>query len=572
VRTGVIGCLLLAIGAWSYAQTAVRARLLLDDKAMAHCAVYVVDIERKGGDTRGALVAELSGNWRAVYPMDLAANARKRLYLPVPSAQTSRFAFARLLWRGADGERVRVELPTPLQTRLPIVFVGNAIGGWESLNGAKAPFASALAADHDSFSPPMHAYYLRPAALPDDWRGLLGLPVLVLVDGAEALTNGQWQAVRQWLAAGGTLVVSAGSFGAAVNLLPLADLVPRLSLSDAPVRPVTPPLAPPDQPVRLMRPETLQDHRVLLGDARAPMMLYRRVGAGNLYLFLGDLGDPVWRVWDELPTLMGWVVSSSGFLTERWGSTLAPPRKRQPVVQVRRVWAGVWLLGGYFVSVWVLAAWLRRRRRLASVAAPLTGLTLLASLGIIALAPRVVGASLRARCNLYCDANMPAVEATLIEGVVSAGAHAIRLPEDALALPFGTETPLEVRYATDAPEVRLRAGSWTEVQVVCLRLTREAPQVEARRVGNAVHLHNRSQGDLHAVQLRRRDGEQSGSAAVWTLPVLRAGQSVRVPMAQALLGDADLYFTAEQRPEASPGVLWNGTPIEEVNQLFVWVR
>jgi len=560
------------LAAWSHAQTAVRARLLLDDEAMAHCAVYVVDIERKGGDTRGALVAELPNGWRAVYPMDLAANSRKRLYLPVPSAQTSRFAFARLLWRGADGERVRVELPTPLQTHLPIVFVGNRVGGWESLNGAKAPFASALAADHDRFSPPMHAYYLRPAALPDDWRGLLGLPVLVLVDGAEALTDAQWQAVRQWLAAGGTLVVSAGSFGAAVNLLPLADLMPRLSLSDAPVRPVTPPLAPPDQPVRLMRPETLQDYGILLGDARAPVLLYRRVGAGNLYLFLGDLGDPVWRAWDELPTLMGWVVSSSGFLTERWGSTLAPPRKRQPVVQVRRVWAGVWLLGGYFVAVWVLAAWLRRRRRLASVAAPLTGLTLLASVGAIALAPRVVGASLRARCNLYCDANMPAVEATLIEGVVSAGARAIRLPEDALALPFGTETPLEVRYASDAPEVRLRAGSWTEVQVVCLRLTREAPQVEARRVGNAVHLHNRSQGDLHAVQLRRRDDEQSGSAVLWTLPVLRAGQSVRVPVMQALLADPNLYLTAEWQPDAPSGALWNGTPIEEVSQLFVWVR
>jgi hypothetical protein len=292
VRTGVLWGVLLTLATWSQAQTAVQARLLLDDEAMAHCAVYVVDIERKGGDTRGELAAEFPNGWRAVYPMDLAANARKRLYLPVPSAQTSRFAFARLLWRGADGERVRVELPTPLQTHLPIVFVGNRVGGWESLNGAKAPFASALAADHDSFSPPIHAYYLRPAALPDDWRGLLGLPVLVLVDGAEALSDGQWQAVRQWLAAGGTLVVSAGSFGAAVNLLPLADLVPRLSLSDAPVRPVTPPLAPPDQPVRLMRPETLQDHRVLLGDARAPVMLYRRVGAGNSVPVFGRLGRP----------------------------------------------------------------------------------------------------------------------------------------------------------------------------------------------------------------------------------------------------------------------------------------
>jgi hypothetical protein len=136
VRTGVLGCLLLAMGAWSYAQTAVQARLLLDDKAMAHYAVYVVDIERRGSDTRGELVVDLPNGWRAVYPMDLAANSRKRLYLPVPSAQIVRggLAFAELLWRGADGERVRVELPTPLQTRLPIVFVGNPISGWERLS------------------------------------------------------------------------------------------------------------------------------------------------------------------------------------------------------------------------------------------------------------------------------------------------------------------------------------------------------------------------------------------------------------------------------------------------------
>jgi hypothetical protein len=562
----------LTVGAWGYAQTVLKARPLLDDEAMAHYAVYVVDIERRGSDTRGELVVELPNGWREVYPMDLATNARKRLYLTAPSAIYEwRRGDGWLTWRGADGERVSTELPMPLQARLPIVFVGNPISGWERLNEVRVPFASALSKRHEAFSPPLHAYYLRPAALPDDWRGLLGLPVLVLVDGAEALSDGQWQAVRQWLAAGGTLVVSAGSFGAAVNLLPLADLVPRLSLSDAPVRPVTPPLAPPDQPVRLMRPETLQDHRVLLGDARAPVMLYRRVGAGNLYLFLGDLGDPVWRAWDELPTLMGWVVSSSGFLTERWGSTLAPPRKRQPVVQVRRVWAGVWLLGGYFVAVWVLAAWLRRRRRLASVAAPLTGLTLLASVGAIALAPRTTGAP-RATRYLYCAPDAPAVEAIQIRGADRAGTHTIRLPEGALALPFGTETPLEVRYATDAPEVRLRAGSWTEVQVVCLRLTREAPQVEARRVGNAVHLHNRSQGDLHAVQLRRRDDEQSGSAVLWTLPVLRAGQSVRVPMPETLPVEPNLHFVAEWQPDAPSGALWNGTPIEEVSQLFVWVR
>jgi hypothetical protein len=158
-----------------------------------------------------------------------------------------------------------------------------------------------------------------------------------------------------------------------------------------------------------------------------------------------------------------------------------------------------------------------------------------------------------------------------LRAALSAGTHTIRLPEGALVLPAARRRALEVWYGADAPEVRLRAGSWTEVQVVCLRLTREAPQVEARRVGNAVHLHNRSQGDLHAVQLRRRDGERSEPVVLWTQPTLRAGQSVRVPMSETLPVEPNLHFVAEWQPDA-PGVLWNGTPIEEVNQLFVWVR
>jgi hypothetical protein len=559
------------MGAWSYAQTVVRARLLLDDKAMAHCAVHVVDIERRGSDTRGELVAELPGNWRAVYPMDLAANARKRLYLPVPSAQTSRFAFARLLWRGADGERVRVELPTPLQTHLPIVFVGNRVGGWESLNGAKAPFASALAVDHDSFSPPIHAYYLRPAALPDDWRGLLGLPVLVLVDGAEALSDGQWQAVRQWLAAGGTLVVSAGSFGAAVNLLPLADLVPRLSLSDAPVRPVTPPLAPPDQPVRLMRPETLRGYRVLVGDTRTPVLLHRRVGAGNLYLFLGDLYAPEWRAWDGASKMMRTIVQGSVFPAERWQWRFDSAARLPSLLRWERLWLGVALLGGYFVAVWALAAWLRRRRRLASVAAPLAGLTLLTSIGVIASAPRVRRHEPVAHRTLYLATDRLAVEAALLDGVVGAGEHTIRLPEGALVLPVGTGTPLEVWHASDAPEVRLRAGSWTEVKFVLLRLTREFPQVEARREGNAVHLHNRSPNDLYTVWLRaHKDGRSQPSRPFWERGKLYAGQSVHVPLDERT--SEELIFAAGWWRNTASEVVWNGAPVQEVNRLFVWMR
>jgi len=538
---------------------------------MAHCAVYVVDIERTGRDTRGELVAELPNGWRAVYPMDLAANARKRLYLPVPSAQSSRFAFARLLWRGADGERVSTELPMPLQARLPIVFVGNPISGWERLNEVRVPFASALSKRHEAFSPPLHAYYLRPAALPDDWRGLLGLPVLVLVDGAEALTDAQWQAVRQWLAAGGTLVVSAGSFGAAVNLLPLADLMPRLSLSDAPVRPVTPPLAPPDQPVRLMRPETLRGYRVLVGDTRTPVLLHRRVGAGNLYLFLGDLYAPEWRAWDGASKMMRTIVQGSVFPAERWQWRFDSAARLPSPLRWERLWLGVALLGGYFVAVWALAAWLRRRRRLASVAAPLAGLMLLTSIGVIASAPRVRRHEPVAHRTLYLATDRLAVEAALLDGVVGAGEHTIRLPEGALVLPVGTGTPLEVWHASDAPEVRLRAGSWTEVKFVLLRLTREFPQVEARREGNAVHLHNRSPNDLYTVWLRaHKDGRSQPSRPFWERGKLYAGQSVHVPLDERT--SEELIFAAGWWRNTASEVVWNGAPVQEVNRLFVWVR
>jgi hypothetical protein len=572
VRTGVLWGVLLTLAAWSQAQTVVRARLLLDDEAMAHCAVYVVDIERRGSDTRGALVAELPNGWRAVYPMDLAANARKRLYLPVPSAQTSRFAFARLLWRGADGERVSTELPMPLQARLPIVFVGNPISGWERLNEVRVPFASALSKRHEAFSPPLHAYYLRPAALPDDWRGLLGLPVLVLVDGAEALSDGQWQAVRQWLAAGGTLVVSAGSFGAAVNLLPLADLIPRLTLPDAPVRPTWIASAPPLQrPVRLMRPETLRGYRVLVGDTRTPVLLHRRVGAGNLYLFLGDLYAPEWRAWDGASKMMRTIVQGSVFPAERWQWRFDSAARLPSLLRWERLWLGVALLGGYFVAVWALAAWLRRRRRLASVAAPLAGLTLLTSIGVIASAPRVRRHEPVAHRTLYLATDRLAVEAALLDGVVGAGEHTIRLPEGALVLPVGTGTPLEVWHASDAPEVRLRAGSWTEVKFVLLRLTREFPQVEARREGNAVHLHNRSPNDLYTVWLRaHKDGRSQPSRPFWERGKLYAGQSVHVPLDERT--SEELIFAAGWWRNTASEVVWNGAPVQEVNRLFVWVR
>lgn len=559
----MVGVWLVASSA-GLAQTLLKARPLLDDEAMAHLAVYRVDIERKGGDTRGALTLE-SGSVRIVEPLDLATGARKRLYFAALSQ--TRFgenARWRLAWTGEDGERIVQELPTPLQLRLPVVFVGDSIGGWEGLQQIRLPFGSALAKDHEAFSPPLHPYYMRPAELPDDWRALLGLPLMVLTDGAERLADAQWAALRVWLAMGGTLVVSAGSFGAGANLLPLADLTPRLSLRDAPVRPNLGSFAPPREPVRLLRPEPLNGYRVVLGDARTPVLLYRVFGAGNLYLFLGDLNAPEWRGWQHLPAMLQTIVLSSAFPTERVEKTLTPSAPSES--SVARVWWGVGVLGVYFLGVWQLAAWLRRRRRLASVFAPLAGITAVACACILIAAPQMRRQPLTAYRLVSVASDTLAVESGRLVGNVRGGAHTITLPEGALLL--RVEPSPQARRLTDS-SATIRTAGWTEIDLIYLCPAPQFPRVSARRAGQTVVVANRSEHALQNLRLLAREARDQEPRTLWQLGRLSGGQTARAPLNAPIPEGAQLYLTATGDPNACEPIQLRGTDAKEVVQVFV---
>ncbi|BCW96645.1 MAG: hypothetical protein KatS3mg018_2127 [Fimbriimonadales bacterium] len=564
----------MVFGVWALvssaglAQTLLKARPLLDDEAMAHLAVYRVDIERKGSDTRGALTLELGGG-RIVEPLDLATGARKRLYFAAP-AQTpfGGYAFWRLVWAGEDGERIVQELPTPLHTRLPVVFVGDSIGGWEGLQQIRLPFGSALATDHEAFSPPLHAYYMRPVELPDDWRALLGLPLMVLTDGAERLSDAQWGAIRVWLALGGTLVVSAGSFGAGANLLPLADLTPRLSLRDAPVRPNLGSYAPPREPVRLLRPESLNGYRVVLGDARTPVLLYRAFGGGNLYLFLGDLNAPAWRGWQHLPAMLQTIVSSSAFPTERIEGTFTRAKSTPPESRVARVWWGVGVLGVYCVGVWQLAAWLRRRRRLASVFAPLAGITVAACACVLLAAPRAQSQPLTAYRTLAIASDALAVEAGSVQGTLQAGAHTIRLPEGALLL--RVEPSPQARGLTES-SATIRTAGWTVMELTYLCPATRFPRVRARRVGQTVVVSNRSAHPLLNLRLLVREARDQEPRTLWQLGRLSGGQTARAPLKAPIPEGAYLYLTATSDPNACEPIQIRGADVKEVVQVFVSV-
>ncbi len=564
----------MVLGVWALvssaglAQTLLKARPLLDDEAMAHLAVYRVDIERKGSDTRGALTLE-SGSVRIVEPLDLATGARKRLYFAAPTqTRSGRNPYWRLVWTGADGERIVQELPTPLHTRLPVVFVGDSIGGWEGLQQIRLPFGSALANDHKASSPPLHPYYMRPAELPDDWRALVGLPLIVLTDGAERLSDTQWGAIRVWLALGGTLVVSAGSFGAGANLLPLADLTPRLSLRDAPVRPNLGSYAPPREPVRLLRPATLHGYRVVLGDARTPVLLYRAFGAGNLYLFLGDLNAPAWRGWQHLPAMLQTIVSGSAFPTERIEESLTREKPTPPASRIARVWWGVGVLGVYFVGVWQLAAWLRRRRRLASVFAPLAGITVAACACVLVAAPHTQSQPLTAYRTLAIASDTLAVEAGSVQGNLQAGAHTITLPEGALLL--RVEPSLQARRLTDS-SATIRTAGWTEMELIYLCPATQFPRVSARRVGQIVVVSNRSAQALLNLRLLAREARDQEPRTLWQLGRLSGGQTARAPLSAPIPEGAYLYLAATGDPEAFEPVQCSGADIKEVVQVFVSV-
>lgn len=459
-------CLCLASGG---AQTILKASPLLDDDAATYRAVFKVELERRGSNTHGTLALHDPVRGALRYSLDLAANARKQLYVSVssrPNRASRRYHRAQLEWRGADGERITTPLDPPIQTHLPIVVVGNMIGGLESLNERKATFPSSILAS-GGFDVPLRVYYRRAAALPDAWQALLELPVLVLVEGAETLSESQWRALRRWLAAGGSLVVSVGSFGATLRATPLAPLLPPMQIDDRAAG------------VASLASEA-RDWKILMTDeAQRPILYHKRVGLGQLYLFMGNLEQPQWRNWSELPEIFDRVIlGSEGFPSERLSGQFSD-RMMWHTQQARyrgNRWSVLVLLL-YFLGVWGLTAFLRRRRRLSSVFAPLTALATIGAVAALVSAPRPSRAEPVLLTQTVLHETGEAIEIDYLYTTLSAGRHTLTLgaETETLALVAKPNAAVQMYLSSETPTLQIYCASRTHFGVCMLRPVADAP-------------------------------------------------------------------------------------------------
>ncbi|MCS6923101.1 MAG: hypothetical protein NZM10_01855 [Fimbriimonadales bacterium] len=541
------GALCLACSA---AQTTVRARPLLHEDAVAYRGAYVVDIERRGSNTRGVLTVQDGQGLQQIYPLELASNTRKRLYLSLATYDQlyplRRMAAPRLEWRGDDGETVQIHLPRPAPIHIPVVVVGNLIGGLDFLSRESVPLSTSLLAKSDTRQLPLKVYYWRARDVPDDWRALLDLPLIVLTEGAETLTDAQLRALHAWLSAGGTLMISTGSF-ISWRATPFATLI-----------------APPPSAVAA-------DYRVVQARQGVPILLQRRVGQGKLLLLRGDLSSAQWRSAADLPQLIRSVISFRSLPCEQLDELTEAELKwaGQPV-RPARMEMGLVALGAYTALVWQMSVYLRRRRRLAAAFLPLLGLTTLGAVAVPLLAPHYARPAPQVSHVIYQSDAQPTVAFSTLRATLDAGVHRVRLPEGALLLRVETQPNAKLTLRDAAkPELELDCFGRTSVVVGFLRALQHPPRLQVQHSGKHLRLRNHSDEPLQEITLLRELPAPWEPTALWRQEKLMPKQTAQTaPVPTGLL--AELSVRAKL-PRQESTVTVSGKPVEEVSYLFVRV-
>lgn len=546
---GLWGVLLCATGV---AQTEIQVRALPSDEVMAPRGVYVVDFIQQGAPTRGQLVIQDVRRVTHVYELELSSGARKRVYLNLElfrgESAHARSDSPRTEWRDASGEVVRLDTPKPAQAHLPLVVVGTLQGGLERLNGQRIAFASVLSTYHEANSPPLRVYYWRPEEVPEDWRALLELPVIVLVDGVEQLRPAQVRALRIWLASGGTLCLAAEAWRGRVSRVPLvAELLPHGgSVPSAPFR-------------------------SLLEEAGKPVAWERRVGLGRLCLFAGDLSQPEWRASNAFSQLMLSLVSRAAFPSERLQTLLRTEARGEIPVRYQRVWIGLGVVAGYIVAVWGLTAWLRRRRRLVQAFVPLAVLTVIGG-GLVALtAPRLETPPPQI-VQLVCQSEMgQTVVLASLQLHLPRGIYEFTLPEEALVLqmPAYPSVSPTLRYASARPTMENRLPSYGILQAAIVYPIAGVRYLELRREGAQLHLRNLSPYALQTIEVQIRYAPDREPITLAHLPQLGAGQTAQLRL-NGVRASGELWVRAGLPHDALPKVAPQ-IQAQEVNYLFAFV-
>ncbi len=531
---------LTGVGEVAHAQTEIKVTNLLGEQALTDPLPVQVELRQRGASTRGTLEWWSESSLRYRLSVELPAGARKVVHLALPLnawSQPSRrsrgqsFSVPVLVWRSDAGEFRMFDVPFTWSNRLPIVVVGDVQGGFERWR--QATFALEYRFNTQEVRSgdwSLEPIYWSPASVPQNWKALLGIPLIILTEGGERLTTEQWDALLAWLLAGGHLIVSVGSIGAPLKGTPLAPLLPPLG-----ERKLIPPLPPrsalsqgswrggaSDSPLPLgeglgvrAKPEGIP----LLqspgwSDGFAPMYIgsalvacSRRVGRGTLTLCLGDMTAPAWRDWQGYGTLIN-----------QWAGMMNLPlfrirtpfetRSLRPPLEPKHVMGATAIFALYWLALYLSWRIMRRQRQLIRAPLVLTVLTGLAWLALVRLAPPSVyqAQSHRARI-LLADSRLPlALEHSRYHLLFPAGEHRLRWEQGVQTLAMRRRTLLSERITVEYgahTEILFQPFGAAEVQLQMVRpIKLPAPLRVSLQSGRYI-VRNSLPYPLSEVQIRR---------------------------------------------------------------------
>lgn len=500
----------LALIGVAYGQIEWKVEPLTGTEAVPTRLPVRIQAYNKGASLRGAVDLRIDESLSFWLPLELPQGARKEVVIPIPydlwnpqafeKAQDPAVALPRVFWR-VEGERakeLRASFPQPStlsnavpesisHRNLPLLVVGDAVGGLERWRTPRSLYATVETerrrARTVTVSYAWTPVYLRPEQLPDDPNALLGVPVVMLTEGAERLREAQWDALAYWMLCGGQLIVAVGSMTALPANTPIAALAPRfqerftIRLSEPIRSPVGLEIPAPRRSIVLTRVASTKGWSVYASGAQ-PIALQTQVGDGMLLFFLGDLFALAWRegVGTE-PLVHQWLRPESPALRLTARAPAIPPA---PWFSASQALTATALLGAYWFWLYTLRHILRQRDLLRQAPRYIALMTVALALLAFALSPKPVPEPPSETVAKIRDGRLPhSVELRRYRRVIQGGTRRLELPETEALFQTRTESALPVRtvlYHKTPPEIEFQAEAHMQAELQTLRYFKEVKQ------------------------------------------------------------------------------------------------
>jgi hypothetical protein len=233
------------------------------------------------GEEPDAGVLEIGqGDSRILYPLQLPVNSTRELEIYVPNQQTGQLIYT---FRGQGGDRRGSEsynCNAP-ETVIGVISDAGGLGGFLEV---------AQPTDRDTDAEVSDA---RPEHAPTKAIGYQPLSAVILASGSERLARASARAIKQYVMAGGTLLVSGGGGATWLNDAIWADVLPARSLGvENRAIEIGDSLF---GPVAVNRLEARPTSDVLLGTEESPLVVGSNFGFGRVVQFAFEPLEPPFR-------------------------------------------------------------------------------------------------------------------------------------------------------------------------------------------------------------------------------------------------------------------------------------